>query len=371
MSSIANGSAGRRAPETFVLQNGRGLRAKVSSYGGTILELHVPDRNGQTADVVLGLARIEDYERKSPYFGATVGRMANRVRDSRFVLDGKTYTLAANDPPHHLHGGVRGWDKVVWLADPSRGNTDSALTLTHTSPAGDEGYPGAVEASVTYRLTDTNELRVEMTARALGEEGEGGGEGQDDGNASDGEATAAATATIVNMVHHTYWNLGGHDSGTVLDHALSLAADEYTPGDPVVPTGAVLPVRGTPFDFTSPKAIGRDLEAAKGHPLGYDHNFVVRGDARRPRPVARLEHPASGRVMVVEADQPGVQFYSGNFLDGTLIGKSGKPYVRHAGLCLETQSFPNAINVPAWKDQVILRAGQTYRHTMIHRFTTE
>lgn len=343
--SIADGGA--RAPELFTLRNSRGLLAKVSTYGATILELHVPDRNGRVADVVLGLARIEDYERKSPYFGATVGRMANRIRDARFVLDGKTYALAANDPPHHLHGGLRGWDKVVWSVDPTSPRDDSALALTLRSPAGDQGYPGTVEARVTYRLTEADELRVEMAAHADGE------------------------TTIINMVHHTYWNLGGHDSGAVLDHVLSLAADEYTRGDPVVPTGAILPVRGTPFDFISPKAIGRDLEAANGYPLGYDHNFVVRGDSRRLRPVARLEHPPSGRVMVVEADQPGVQFYSGNFLDGTLIGKSGKAYVRHAGLCLETQSFPNAINVPAWKDQVILRAGQTYRHTMIHRFTTE
>jgi aldose 1-epimerase len=221
-----------------------------------------------------------------------------------------------------------------------------ALELTYVSKDGEEGYPGTVTARTVYTLTNHNELKVDM------------------------QATTDAT-TLVNMAHHSYWNLGGHDSGTIIDHELTLDAESYTPGSPMVPYGEVKPVTGTPFDFTRAKPIGRDLQQAGGTPVGYDHNFVVNGEPTRLRQVARLKDPRTGRVMTVSADQPGVQFYTGNFLDGSLKGKGGVAYGQYAGLCLETQKFPNAINVPAWQDQVILRPGQTYRHVMVHAFTVE
>lgn len=331
--------------DLFTLTNAQGLVLKVTNYGATVTELHVPDRTGKLADIVLGFDELAGYQKGGPYFGAIVGRVANRIRGAKFTLEGKPYQLAANNGPNHLHGGVRGFDKVVWSAEPRETEAGPALALTYISKDGEEGYPGTVTAHVTYTLTDRNELRVDM------------------------RATTSAT-TIVNLAHHGYWNLAGHDSGSVLEHELLLYADQYTPGDPQVPTGVIAPVAGTPFDFTQPKAVGRDLAATGGNPKGYDHNFVVRGEPYALRPVARVRDPKSGRVLTLEADQPGVQFYSSNFLDGKLTGK-GVSYAQHAGLCLETQRFPAAINVPAWAEQVILKPGQTYRHEMIHRFTTE
>jgi aldose 1-epimerase len=335
-----------KAVELFTLTNANGLVAKVMTYGGILTSLLVPDRTGTLADVVLGFDDLEGYVQGNPYFGATVGRVGNRIRDAKFHLGARSYTLAANNKPHHLHGGVKGWDKVVWTAEPKETPEGPALVLSYVSKDGEEGYPGTVNATCTYTLTNTNELRIEM------------------------RATTDAT-TLVNMVHHTYWNLGGEGSGPITEHRLTLHAEAYTPGDPMVPTGKVAPVRGTPFDFTVSKPIGKDLLAAGGDPVGYDHNFVVTGPPGTLREVAKLEDPASGRVLTIEANQPGVQFYSGNFLDGKTVGKKGHAYAQHTGLCLETQKFPNAINVKAWRDQVILEPGQTYDHVMIHRFSTE
>jgi aldose 1-epimerase len=329
----------------FTLTNANGLVLKVTNYGTIVTELHVPDKAGKMADVVLGFENVEGYQKGSPYFGATVGRIANRIRDAKFKLEGKEYKVAANDGKNHLHGGVKGWDKVVWTATPSDTPNGPSIKLTYVSKDGEEGYPGTVNATVVYTLTNKNELVVEM------------------------QATTDKT-TIVNMAHHTYWNLGGFGAGPITDHELTLFADKYTPGDPMVPTGVIKPVKGTPFDFTAPKAIGKDLQATGGKPVGYDHNFVVNGDPHAMRPVARLKDPKSGRVMTLEANQPGVQFYSGNFLDGKITGK-GVAYAQYTGLCLETQKFPNSIGVPAWKDEVVLKPGQTYSHTMIHRFTAE
>ncbi len=274
--------------------------------------------------MVLGFDNLDGYLKGNPYFGATVGRAGNRIRDAKFKLGGKEFVLAANNKPHHLHGGNKGWDKVLWKAEAKETPDGPQVHLTYTSPDGEEGYPGTVVASTTYTLTNDGAFRVDM------------------------EATTDKP-TIVNMVHHTYWNLGGHDSGRIADHELQLFAAQYTPGDPMVPTGAVRPVKGTAFDFTKSKLIGKDLEAAGGKPVGFDHNFVIDGDANTLRAAARLRDPKSGRVMTIEADQPGIQFYSGNFLDGTTIGKGGTKYAQYTGLCLETQKFPNAVNVPKWR----------------------
>lgn len=331
--------------QLYTLTNANGLVARITNYGAIVTELHVPDRAGKLADVVLGFENLDGYLKDNPYFGAIVGRVANRIMNARFELEGRSVALEANDKPHHLHGGVRGWDKVVWNAIPVDTREGPALELTYVSRDGEGGYPGTVTARTVYTLTDANELMVEM------------------------QATTDAT-TLVNMAHHSYWNLGGHDSGTILNHELMLFADRYTPGTPMVPDGRIAPVEGTPFDFTRSKPIGWDLQRAGGRPIGYDHNFIVNGESNRLRPVARVEDPKSGRVMTVSADQPGVQFYTGNFLNGSVGGK-GATYAQYSGLCLETQKFPNAINVPAWRDQVILRPGQTYRHVMVHAFSVD
>ena len=340
------GKLGTTDVQLYTLTNARGLVARITNYGAIVTELHVPDRAGRLADVVLGFDSVDQYVKSNPYFGAIVGRVANRIMNARFDLDGRSFALEPNDKPHHLHGGTRGWDKVIWTANPLEAAEGPALELTYVSKDGDGGYPGTVRARTVYTLTNRNELKVEM------------------------EASTDAT-TLVNMAHHTYWNLAGHGSGTILDHELILYADQYTPGTPMVPDGRIVPVAGTPFDFTTAKSIGMDLQRTSGKPIGYEHNFVVRGEADRLRPVARLDDPKSGRVMTISSDQPGVQFYTGNFLDGSIRGKGGATYVQHAGLCLETQKFPNAINIPAWRDQVILRPGQTYRHVMIHAFSVD
>lgn len=340
----AYGDVSGQAVERYTLTNPRGLTLKVITYGATITELHVPDRSGQLADVVLGFDGLDAYAKGGPYFGATVGRVANRIRGATFELEGKTIKLAANNGKHHLHGGVKGWDKVVWSARPIEGGKDVGLELTYRSEDGEEAYPGNVVAKTVYTLTAADELRVEMSA-------------------------TTDQPTLVNMAHHSYWNLGGHGSGPVTGHELLLYAASYTPAEDHIPNGSVAPVKGTPFDFTTAKLIGTDLQAVGGEPSGFDHNWVIDGEPGQLRKVARLSDPKSGRVMTLESDQPGVQFYSGNFLGGE-AGKGGVAYAQYSGACLETQKFPNAINVPAWREQVILRPGQTYKHTMIHRFTT-
>ena len=343
--AAAFGKLGDTPVQIYTLTNKNGLVARITNYGATLTELHVPDRAGTLADVVLGFDDLDGYRKGTAYFGAIVGRVANRIMNASFELEGQRYSLAANDRPHHLHGGRTGWDKVIWNARPVDTADGPALELTYVSKDGEEGYPGTVTARTVYTLTNKNELKVEM------------------------DATTDKT-TLVNMAHHSYWNLGGYNSGTILDHELMLNADQYTPGTPMVPDGRVVSVKGTPFDFTSVKAVGRDLKQTGGKPIGYDHNFVVNGPPNQLRPVARLRDPKSGRVMTVAADQPGVQFYTGNFLDGSAKGK-GATYGQYAALCLETQKFPNAINVPAWRDQVILRPGQMYRHLMVHTFSVE
>lgn len=327
----------------FTLAGPQGLRATVSELGAALTSLLVPDENGTLADVVLGFDSLEPcLATSSPYFGVTVGRVANRIRDGRCEVEGRPLPLARNDGPHHLHGGKRGLDKRIWKGRVMRDAEHPSVEFRYHSPAGEEGYPGDLDVTVRYSLTDDGALGIEMTART-------------------------SELTPVNLAHHSYWNLEGHDQGDVLDHELQLHASRYTPGDPV-PDGRVLEVGGTPFDFRSPKRIGADLEQAGATPIGFDHNWLVDGAPGTLRPVAHLRATRSGRQMILEADQPGVQFYSGNFLDGSHVGKGGIPYPRHAGLCLETQCPPNAINVPEWRDGVLLAPGDEYRHRMVHRF---
>jgi aldose 1-epimerase len=332
----------------FTLTNKNGLVLKVANYGGVITELDVPDRNGKLADVVLGFDNLASYVKKNPHFGAVIGRVANRIVGARFDLEGKTYKLAANDGKNSLHGGAKGWDKVVWEALAVETPTGPAVRLTYTSKDGEEGYPGTVTAVNTYTLTNKNELKVEMQATTDKE-------------------------TVVSMAHHSYWNLAGHASGTILDQEVRISADKYTPNDPATGTlgGEIAAVKGTPFDFTVAKPMGLDLKAAGGNPIGFDENWIVNGQPDELREALRVKDPKSGRVLTVSGDQPGVQFYTGNYLDGSDVGKGGARYAQYTGFCVETQKFPNSVNIPAWQPEVVLKPGQVYKSTMVHAFTTE
>jgi aldose 1-epimerase len=343
------GSVGGKEVKLYTLKNKNGLVLKVTNYGCIVTELHTPDKAGKMADIVLGYDKLDDYLKATPYFGAVIGRVANRIKNAQFSLDGKTIKLEANNDKNALHGGKVGWDKVIWSAEPSETPDGPSIKFTYVSKDGEEHYPGTVTAHNTYTLNNNNEFKVEM------------------------DATTDKT-TVVSMAHHSYWNLGGQDSGPITGEELTLFADQYTPGpnatDPV-PDGKVKAVKGTPFDFTAPKVVGKELKEAGGKPIGYDANWVVKGDPHTLRPVAKLKDPKSGRVLELSADQPGVQFYTGNFLDGSNKGKGGVVYQQYTGICLESQKFPNSINVPAWKDEVILKPGATYKHTMIHKFSAE
>jgi len=328
--------------EVYQLQNRNGLRAKVITYGALLTEMHVPDRTGRFGDVTLGFDNLQSYLDGHPYFGATVGRYANRIAQGRFTLDGRTYVLATNDGPNHLHGGVRGFDKVIWRAEVLAG-TGAAVRFTYTSPDGEEGYPGTLTAAVTYTLTEDNELRLDYLA-------------------------TTSQATVVNLTNHAYWNLAG--TGNILDHVLQIAADRYTPvDDTLIPTGAIDPVRGTPMDFTRPLPIGSRIRQLTNEPQGYDHNYVLDSRGGDLALAARVEEPTTGRVLEIHTTEPGIQFYSGNFLDGTLTGKGGVVYQQYDGFCLETQHFPDSPNRPNFPS-VILRPGQIYTQTTIHKFST-
>jgi len=342
------GNIDGRDVSLYTLTNAKGMVMKVTDYGGIITELHVPDKAGKQADIVLGFDDLAGYVKSSPYFGAIIGRVANRIKDARFELEGKTYELAANNGKHTLHGGKKAWDKVVWDAETTDTPDGPSIRLTYVSKDGEEGYPGTVHATNVYTWTNDNELRIDM------------------------RATTDKT-TIVNMAHHTYWNLGGHDSGLIVDHQVKINADTFTPGDAndLIVGGAIESVKGSPWDFTTAKPVGKDLQAAGGNPVGFDANWIVNGDPHQMRENVRVKDPKSGRVMVVQGDQPGVQFYSGNFLDGSIRGKGGAKYEQYGAICVETQRFPNSINVPAWRSEVILKPGETYQSAMIHRFTAE
>jgi aldose 1-epimerase len=336
----------------YTLSNDNGVKAKVMAYGATLTELHVPDKDGKTADVLLGFDDLKGFESKgSPFFGCIVGRYANRIAKGKFTLDGTEYKLATNNGPNHLHGGLKGFDKVVWSAGKSRSGTKSAsVTFTYVSRDGEEGYPGTLTTKVTYRLTRDNELRIEY------------------------EATTDK-ATPVNLTNHAYFNLDGH-AASILDHELTLFADKYTPADAtLIPTGKIVSVKGTPYDFTKPKKIGASIGELKGNPKkgdpgGYDINYVLNSGGKKLALGARVVGPKSGRVMEMLTTEPGVQFYTGNFLDGTIKGKGGTVYRKHAGFCLEAQHFPDS---PNQKDfpSTILRPGQTYRQTTVYKFSAK
>ncbi len=329
--------------EAYLLTNSHGLKAKIMTYGATLISLEVPDRNGQMADIVLGHNRLEGYLRRetNPYFGATIGRYANRIAKGRFILDGVEYFLATNDGPNHLHGGLKGFDRVIWKAEPFQEERAVGVRFSYLSPDGEEGYPGNLNCTVIYRLTEDNELRLDY------------------------EATTDK-ATPVNLTHHSYFNLAGEGQGTILDHELMINADYYTPVDAqLIPTGDISPVKGTPFDFTIPKPIGLEIDQVQG---GYDHNFVLREALTSLKLAARLYEPKSGRLLEIYTTEPGLQFYSGNFLDGSIKGKSGRTYQKHSGLCLESQHFPDSPNRPQFPS-TILRPGEKYISTTVHRFS--
>jgi aldose 1-epimerase len=328
------------AVDLYTLENARGLVAKVTNYGGIVTELHVPDRHGKSGDVVLGFDNLPQYLEKHPYFGATVGRFANRIAKGRFTLEGKTCTLAINNAPNHLHGGLKGFDKVLWTAEPQTG---AAVKLTYTSPDGEEGYPGTLAVAVTMSLTDANELRIDYTAKT-------------------------DKATPVNLTNHSYFNLAGE--GDVLSHELMIAADAFTPPDSTrIPTGQIKGVKGTPMDFTRPQPVGARFSEIPDRPVGYDHNFVLNKHGDGLALAARVYEPKSGRVMEAYTTEPGVQLYTSNFFDGSLTGKRGIVYQQHAALCLEAQHYPDAVNQPRFPS-VILRPGQIYQQTTVYKFST-
>jgi aldose 1-epimerase len=332
--------------DLYVLDNGRGMTAKIMTYGGIITELDVPDRDGKPANVVLGFDDLQGYVKGHPYFGAIVGRVANRIAKAKFTLDGKEYTLAANNGVNHLHGGKKGFDKVVWTAEPVQKAGVVGVQLTYRSPDGEEGYPGNLTTTVIYKLTDRNELRIDYTA-------------------------TTDKATPVNLSNHTYFNLAGAKAGNILGHELTLAADLYTPvDDTLIPTGKIEAVRGTPLDFTKPARIGARIDQLKGDPRGYDHNFVLRAEVKGLHPAATVYEPKTGRVLEMLTTEPGVQFYTGNFLDGTVTGSGGVVYRQHQAFCLEAQHFPDAVHHADFPS-VILRPGQTYTQTTVYKLSTK
>ena len=335
----------------FTLTNANGMKARVMNYGAIVVSLEVPDRNGDKADVVLGYNSLAEYIEATPYFGAIVGRYGNRIANGTFTLDDQTYTLAANNEPGgipcHLHGGLKGFDKVVWDAEPVEGDGKVGLKLHYVSKDGEEGYPGNLDATVFCWLTDDNTLRFDYELNT-------------------------DKATPVNLTHHGYFNLRGEGNGDILGHMLTIHADRFTPVDKgLIPTGVLQPVAGTPFDFTTPHAIGERVNSDDEQLTfggGYDHNWVMREQPGELILAATVEEPESGRVMKVFTTEPGIQFYCGNFLDSSNVGKSGIAYAHRTGFCLETQHFPDSPNQPNFPS-TILRPGETYQSTTEYRFS--
>jgi aldose 1-epimerase len=329
----------------YTLTNPSGIIVKIINYGGTVTDIIVPDKNGKAGNVVLGYDSLAGYiQNGNPYFGCLVGRYANRIANAKFTLDGKEYTLAANNNGNTLHGGVKGFDKRVWKAGSINTDSVASLKFTYDSKDMEEGYPGNFHTEVVYTLTKDNELKIEYAA-------------------------TTDKATPVNLTNHCYFNLSAGTDSTILDHELMLKANQYTPvNDKLIPTGKIEDVKGTPMDFTTAKKIGKEIARVDG---GYDHNWVFQKPENRFDMIASLYHQQSGRYMEVRTTEPGIQFYSGNFLDGTLKNtRGGVKYVKHAGLCLETQHFPDSPNQPAFPN-TILKPGETYQQITVYKFSTK
>ena len=327
----------------FTITNPSGMQVSILNYGGTVTKIITKDKNGNDGNVILGYDSLRGYLQKgNPYFGCLVGRYANRIANAKFSLDSATYTLAANNNGQSLHGGLKGFDKVMWKAEKPAG--DSSLKLTYISKDGEEGYPGNLNVEVIYTLTSANELKI-------------------------GYKATTDKATPVNLTNHCYFNLSAGADSTILGHALMMNAAKYTPvNDKLIPLGDHVDVKNTPFDFTSSKLIGKEIDSVKG---GYDHNWVLNRTGTGLEMIATLSHAASGRTMDISTTEPGLQFYSGNFLDGTLAGCiGGKPYVLHGGLCLEAQHFPDSPNQPAFPN-TILKPGETYTQTTVYKFSVK
>jgi aldose 1-epimerase len=335
--------------EIYTLANAKGTQARILTYGGIVQSLKVPDKNGNYADVVLGFDNLQGYIDKSPYFGALIGRYGNRIGGAKFTLEGQTYTLATNNNGNTLHGGLKGFDKVVWAAEPSLSVDGPVLTLTYLSKDGEEGFPGNLKVTAIYTLTESNVLRIEFTA-------------------------TTDKPTVVNLTHHSYFNLAGQGNGKILGHIMCINADNTTPVDAgLIPTGEIKPVDGTPFDFRTPTPIGERInnpDTVLQYGPGYDHNWVVNNPAGQFGLQARVVEPVSGRTLEVWSDQPGLQFYAGNFLDGTITGKEGKVYTHRSAFCLEPQHFPDSPNKPNFPS-VELKPGETYRCVIAYKFGVE
>jgi aldose 1-epimerase len=335
--------------ELYTLSNANGVETEIATYGGIVVSIKVPDRNGKYDDVALGFDNLDGYLKGHPFFGALVGRYGNRIGKAKFTLNGKEYKLAVNNGENTLHGGAKGFDKVVWKAKPVTVKDGVALELTYLSKDGEEGYPGNLSVKVIYTLTNSDELKIDYTATT----------DQD---------------TVVNLTNHTYFNLAGQGNGDILGHQIQINADRFTPVDTgLIPTGELRSVKSTPFDFTQLTAIGarvnQDEEQLKLG-KGYDHNFVINGKAGTLRLAAKVVEPTTGRVMEVLTTEPGVQFYIGNFLDGSLKGKEGKVYNARYGFCLETQHFPDSPNKPDFPTTVLKKGGR-YQTTTVYKFSTD
>ena len=337
-------TAAGEAVDLYTLTNAKGHSVSITTWGAIITSIKVPDRSGTLTDVVLGFDSLDGYLGKHPFFGAIVGRYGNRIGGAKFVLDGKAYTLAKNDGENTLHGGVKGFDKYVWQAKTTESRAAPSIILTHVSPDGDEGFPGQLTVTLTYTWNDNDELRMHYVAQTT-------------------------KPTVVNLTNHSYFNLSGHD--TILKHVVQLSCDRYTPVvKGLIPTGELAPVEGTPFDFRKPEAIGTRIDADNEQIKlggGYDHNFVVNGAAGTLRPAAHVVDPESGRTLDVITTEPGVQFYTGNFLDGSIVGKGGRHYGKRNAFCLETQHYPDSPNQKTFPS-TLLRPGQMYNTTTIFKF---
>ena len=345
--SIAKAEFGKlpdgRLADLYTLTNKNGLVMKVTNFGCTVTALSVPDKNGILADIVLGFNDLQGYLKATAYFGAIIGRYGNRIAKGLFKIDGMTYTLAKNNGPNTLHGGITGFDKVIWEATEVNDSTGVGLRLHYLSKNGEEGFPGNLDVTVTYMLTNANEFRIGY------------------------EATTDKT-TPLNLTQHSYFNLAGAGNGDVLGHQVIIYAQRYTVVDStLIPTGELRDVKGTPFDFTQTQTIGAKINELGGKPVGYDHNYVLNSGGTKLTLAVSVIEPVSGRMMDVYTDQPGVQFYTGNFLDGTITGKEGKVYNQYYGFCLETQKFPDSPNQPTFPNS-ILKPGETYKSTTIYKF---